>query len=168
MEHTSYDNYPARIVVLSNLLSAAIYAIGAFLLYKLGVVWMAAYLIYILWLEVKVLKRSCVNCCYYGKVCGFAKGKIAGILFKQGNPEKFTNRTVTFKDMLPDFMVSIIPVVLGVVLLIKDFNWLTLILIVILVLLSSAGNGFVRGSLVCKYCKQQELGCPAAELFKKK
>ena len=34
-----------------------------------------------------------------------------------------------------------------------------------LVALSFGGNAVVRGSFTCKYCKQQELGCPAQALF---
>jgi hypothetical protein len=35
-------------------------------------------------------------------------------------------------------------------------------------LLTFIGNGLVRGSLACKYCKQREIGCPAEQLFNKK
>jgi hypothetical protein len=31
--------------------------------------------------------------------------------------------------------------------------------------LSTSGNAIIRGSFVCKTCKQKELGCPAARLF---
>jgi len=36
-----------------------------------------------------------------------------------------------------------------------------------LILLTSAGNSYIRGSLACKYCQQRELGCPAEKLFNK-
>jgi len=75
---------------------------------------------------------------------------------------------MTWKDMLPDIMVSLIPFVVGIILLIIHFNWTMLILVVALFLLASVGNGYVRSSLACKYCKQRELGCPAEKLFDKK
>jgi hypothetical protein len=65
-------------------------------------------------------------------------------------------------------MVSLIPILVGIVLLIIHFNLLILLAVLLLVLLSSIGNSFVRGSLACKYCKQKELGCPADKLFNKK
>ena len=36
-----------------------------------------------------------------------------------------------------------------------------------IVILTTIGNGFIRGTLTCKYCKQGELGCPADRLFNK-
>ena len=46
-----------------------------------------------------------------------------------------------------------------------DFQWFTLGLMIILLLLSSMGNAYVRGQLACNHCKQGEIGCPALELF---
>jgi hypothetical protein len=119
-------------------------------------------------LEIRVMKRSCVNCYYYGKYCAFGKGKISSLFFKKGTPKAFLKRKISWKDILPDFLVSIIPLIAGIVLLILNFNWLLLILIVLLAILTSAGNSFVRGSLACKFCKQREIGCPAEQLFNKR
>ena len=69
--------------------------------------------------------------------------------------------------MIWDFMVLIFPVIGGIILLVRNFSWLILILMVILVMLSMGGNALLRGSLACKYCKQKELGCPAEQLFNK-
>jgi len=51
------------------------------------------------------------------------------------------------------------------VLLIQEFTWIILILIIALVLLGFLGNALVRGQLACRYCKQREIGCPASQLF---
>ncbi len=163
----TFENYPCRIIIISNLVSVAIYIIGAFIVFQLGLIWLLLYLLYIFGLEIRLMKKSCVNCYYYGKYCAFGKGKISSWFFKKGNYHKFTKDKITWKDILPDFLVSIIPIVVGIVLLILNFNWLLLILIVLLVILTSAGNGFVRGSLACKFCKQREIGCPAEQLFNK-
>ena len=64
-------------------------------------------------------------------------------------------------------MVTLIPLAAGIAMLIQDFSWLVLFLIVTLIFLGSVGAGFVRGQLACKYCKQRELGCPAERLFGK-
>jgi hypothetical protein len=58
--------------------------------------------------------------------------------------------------------------VLGIVLLIRTFNLLLLVLVILLFLLAFIGNGLIRSSLACKYCKQKEIGCPAEQLFSKK
>jgi|APIni6443716594_1056825.scaffolds.fasta_scaffold434743_1 hypothetical protein len=166
----SYKSYPCWIVLISNLVSLATYAAGAYVLSQVPIAGhslLGLYLSYILWLEIRVMSKSCVNCYYFGKFCSFGKGKLAALLFKKGSPQDFIKRKITWKDILPDFMVSIVPLIVGIVLLIIKFNWLILISIILLVILTSAGNGFVRGSLACKFCKQRELGCPAEQLFNK-
>jgi len=74
---------------------------------------------------------------------------------------------MSWKDMIPDFLVTLIPIVIGIFLLIVKFDFILLIAIVLLIILTTAGNGFTRRQLTCKYCKQGELGCPASKLFNK-
>ncbi len=167
-QQKTFENFPCGIMIVSNLVSIAIYLIGAYIIYHLGIIWLVLYLLYILGLEIRLMKRSCVNCYYYGKFCAFGKGKISSLFFKKGNPKAFLKDKIAWKDILPDFLVSIIPVVAGIVLLILKFNWLMLLLIALLVILASVGNSFVRGSLACKFCKQREIGCPAEQLFNKR
>lgn len=163
----TFENYPCRVIIISNLVSIAIYLTGAFILYQLGIVWLLSYLIYIFGLEIRLMKKSCTNCYYYGKFCAFGKGKISSLFFKKGNPHNFIKNKITWKNIIPDFLVSIIPIVVGIILLILNFNWLILSLIILLVTLTSVGNSFVRGSLACKFCKQREIGCSAEQLFNK-
>lgn len=167
-QQKTYENYPFLTIIISNLISFAIYLSGAFIISQIGPFWLALYLFYILGLEIKVLKSSCVNCYYYGKLCSFGKGKISSCLFKKGNPRNFKKRSITWKDVLPDFLVSIIPLIAGIALLILNFNWLIFASIIALVILNSSGNAFVRGSMACKFCKQREIGCPSEKLFNKK
>jgi len=162
-----YENYPLWIVILSSIVSLAIYAAGAFVIYKIGWLWLALYILYIIWLEIRLLRKSCVNCYYYGKVCAFGKGKLVCLFFKKGDTNKFNQGKITWKNIVPDLMVSLIPIVAGVVLLVIDFNWVLLSMVLVLLLLTSMGNGLIRGSLACNYCRQREIGCPAEQLFKR-
>jgi len=164
----AYENYPFWMVIISNLVSIAIYLIGAFIIYQIGLIWLILYLIFIGTLEFQLIKGHCTSCYYYGKSCAFGKGRISKLFFKKGNQEKFCSKKMTWKDMLPDMMVLLVPAIAGIVLLIISFRWIILILIIILFLLASMGNSFARSSLACKYCKQRKLGCPAEQLFKKK
>ena len=164
----TYDNYPHCIIFVSNFFSLSLYLTGAIIISKIGLVWLIAYLLYIVWLEINVMKKSCVNCYYFGKYCAFGKGKVAALFFKKGNPENFIKRQITWKSMIPDALVSLVPLVVGVALLIKNFSWFILILMILLAALTTVGNGFIRSSLACKFCKQRELGCPAEQLFNKK
>jgi len=162
-----YEDYPFWIVIASSVLSILIYAIGGFIIYQLGLVWLIVYLLYILFLEMRLLKKSCVNCYYFGKTCAFGKGRLSCIFFRKGNAKDFADGQVTWKDIIPDFMVSVIPMLVAVVLLIGNFRWLFLVLLIALFLLGFIGNGIVRSQLACKYCKQREIGCPAEQLFNK-
>jgi hypothetical protein len=164
-EARSYESYPGWIVLLCNLVPAAIYAIGATILAGFGILVSVFYLLFCLWLEIRVLRKSCVNCYYYGKVCGTGKGKLCAVFFKKGNPRAFVEKEATWADVLPDFLVSVIPLVGGIILLIRDFSWATMIMLAILVALAFGGTAFIRGSLFCRYCEQRKIGCPAAKLF---
>lgn len=164
----SYEQFPVRITLLATLVTIATYAIGAYIVAGFGTVPVILYLLYCLWIELRVLKRSCVNCYYYGKVCGLGRGVLCSLLFKRGDPQRFIEDEVTWVHLVPDFMVSIIPIVGGVILLIRDFAWPLVAMLAIIVILSTVGNAVIRGSFACKYCRQREIGCPAERLFQKK
>ncbi len=166
-ESKYYEEYPLWIILFSNVVSLVIYAIGAFVIYRIGLIWLVLYILYIALLEMRLLRKSCVNCYYYGKNCAFGRGKLSCLFFKKGHSAEFSKQQITWKDILPDFMVSLVPLVAGIVLLVMDFRWVLLSLLLALLLLTFVGNGFIRGSLACKYCKQREIGCPAERLFSK-
>jgi hypothetical protein len=138
-----------------------------YLVYQLGPFWIIPYLIYIAILEIRLLKTRCVNCYYYNKRCTFGKGKLCALFFKKGFPEKFNEKHVRRIDLVPDFLVSILPLVIGIALFILNFDLMILIFVILLILLSFPVSGYLRGSLACRHCKQRELGCPAEQLFKK-
>jgi hypothetical protein len=166
-ETDSYESFPLPIVLLSNVVAIAIYVIGAYILAGLGIWWAVLYLVYCGWIEVRVYKHSCVNCSYYGKVCAFGKGKLCSLIFEKGDPQKFAQTQIRWFDLVPDFMVAILPTIGGIVLLATAFSWIVLALLATLLVLSFGGNALIRGSFACKYCKQKELGCPAEKLFSK-
>jgi hypothetical protein len=166
-QQKAYENYPCSTVLVSNLLSILIYFIGAFIMSKLGVIWLIAYLLYILFMEISLLRKSCVGCYYHGKTCAFGKGRLAAIFFKKTN-KKLAEKKMTWKDMIPDLLVTLIPLITGIVLLILHFSWLILVLLIAMLVLTFMGNGFIRENLACKYCKQRDIGCPAEQLFARK
>lgn len=160
-----FERYPIWIVVLSNFVGVLIYLVGASILAGFGL-WMSGlYLLYCFGLELRLLKGHCVHCYYYGKVCGFGKGKLCAWLFKPGDPRKFTETEISWANMLPDLLVLFWPVLGGIILLVLNYSWLLAGLLLLLLVLSTSGNAIIRGSFACKTCKQKELGCPAARLF---
>ena len=162
-----YENYPTLIVIGSNLVSFLIYVIGLVILYRISIILVIGYVLFILILELRLLSGHCVDCYYYGKTCAFGKGRLSSLFFQKGNPEEFNLKKITWKDIAPDFLVFIVPVLAGILLLIQDFSWIVLILIIALFLLGFLGNALVRGQLACRFCKQKEIGCPAEQLFNK-
>jgi hypothetical protein len=161
------EKYPVAIVIASNLVSLLIYGTGAYILSRFSIIWVIAYVLFILVLEFRLLGGHCVDCYYYGKTCAFGKGRLSSLFFKKGNQEKFIRMTITWKDIVPDFLVFIIPVLAGILLLLREFTWTVLMLVIALLLLGFLGNALVRGQLACRYCKQKEIGCPAELLFDK-
>jgi hypothetical protein len=162
----TYERFPVWIVLLCNLVAWATYAIGAYVLASLWI-WLAIpYLVYILWLELRLLRDACVDCVYYGKTCAFGKGQLSAAAFQRGDPQRFAAREISWSEVLPDLLVSILPLIGGIVFLVLGgWDWLIAGLLFLLIALASSGTGFVRGTLACRHCKQREIGCPANELF---
>jgi len=161
----SLETFPLRIVVLTAAVAISIYALGVTVLLGFGRMAAVLYGLTCLAVEGLVLKRSCANCYYYGKRCGLGRGTLCAILFKRGDPRKFVERDVSWADMLPDFLVVLLPIAGGIVLSIRDFTWLRVGALALLIILSFAGNAVSRGMFACRYCRQREIGCPAATLF---
>jgi hypothetical protein len=161
-----FESYPLWIVVLSNLVSLSIYGLGFFVMFTWGLIFAVAYLFFVGTLEYRLISRHCVDCYYWGKRCGFGRGRLSGVIFKEGDRSKFC-KAFSWKNMIPDMLVTLIPLVTGVVLLVIKFNILILLVLVALVLLTTGGNNYIRGKLTCTYCRQRDEGCPAFELFNK-
>ena len=163
----TFENYPFWIVVISNLIQFLIYAIGIYVLQKIGLIWMLLYVFYIIFLEIRLMKISCVNCYYWGKVCFFGRGKICSLFFKKGEAKKFTSKKIGFCDLLPDLATFLIPMFAGIVLLVINFDLLLLLAVIALFFLGTVATGLLRNFLACKHCKQRILGCPAEKFFNK-
>lgn len=162
-----FEHYPFSMVLFAVLVNVSIYALGAVILSGFGYLMSAVYLLYCLGNEIHVMKMSCVDCCYYGKQCALGRGKVAPLFFKRGDPMRFTSKCISWRELLPDMLVLIIPLVGGTALLVRSFSWGLALMLAALLVLSSGGNYFVRSHIACKYCRQRELGCPAEQFFGK-
>lgn len=164
-EQNCLETYPAMVVIISNLLSFLIYVIGAYIIFQFSYVLGVCFILFILILEFRLIRWHCTDCYYYGKICAFGKGRMSSVFFQKGSVERFNQKQISWKSMLPDFLVFFIPLLIGIILLIRDFSWTLIILLIILFLLAFPGNALVRGQLACRYCKQRKAGCPAEQLF---
>ena len=163
----TYENFPTWVVVLSNLVSITTLVLGILIL--TGLHWIAAvsYFVLISVLEYRLLSNHCTSCYYWDKTCGFGKGKISSWLFKRRYSSEFCDKNITWIDMIPDMLVSFAPTIAGIVLIIIKFDFVILSAVVLMLILSTAGNAAIRRNYACKYCRQRELGCPAEKLFSK-
>jgi len=164
----SFENFPLWIPFIATFVSIIGYSTGAIILSGFDIIFSILYLFYCLGVELLVILRSCKDCWYYGRICGLGKGKIAPLFVNEGDTKKFADRDISMLHMIPDFMVVILPLIGGVILLIFDFSIVVLVLMAILAILFFGGTAFIRGTFVCKYCKQKDIGCPAYAIFNKK
>ena len=163
----TFENFPAWMIAVYDAVAYGIYLIGIYIMFKFGAIFGWLYVLFCLSAEIRIMRMSCVNCYYYGKWCGAGRSKLASLLFKRGDPAKFNEKEITWKDLIPDMLVSLIPFMMGIYLLFVDFHWIVLAGLILLFLLTTLGNTFTHGNIVCKYCKQRDLGCPAEKLFSK-
>ncbi len=164
---STFEDFPWRMIAICSGVTVIIYCIGFYLMARPGIAWGLLYAAYCVWMEWRVLSKSCPNCYYYGKRCAFGRGVVSSWFFSRGPEEAFCSKKISWRDIIPDFMVSLVPAAVGIIMLISHFVWAALLAVILLLLLGSAGSGFVRGQIACKYCRQREIGCPAEQLFSK-
>ena len=104
-----FENYPAWMVAVANGLALSIYALGAAIVAQLGGVFWGIYLLLVVYLEVNLLVKSCTDCCYYGRRCFSGKGVLCSWLFRRGDPTRFASREITWLALLPDLLVTLVP-----------------------------------------------------------
>lgn len=167
MKGSCFEEYPWWMVGVCNAVGLAIYAIGFYLTAQLGIVWGLLYAAYCVWMEWRLLSGSCRSCYYFGKRCAFGRGRVCAWFFARGPARSACAKQISWRDLVPDFLVSLIPLGVGIGLLFAGFSWLVLFLLALLLGLGSVGTGLVRGQVACKYCRQRELGCPAEQFFSK-
>jgi small-conductance mechanosensitive channel len=169
MKPKIYDNYPIWIVILITILMLLVYVAGAYIMFVLNLITGILYVIYILLLEFFLYKEACPHCYYYGKLCAFGKGKLAKIFYKKGDPKKFCKRELKFKDLIPQLLVVLIPLIVGIALLIsRGFNLSILIALIYPIFSWFVLNPIIYGKLACPHCKQGSICCPALKFFTKK
>ena len=162
-----YDNYPFWIVLLSNLVSLGIFALGILIFLRVHLLIALAYILYFLFLEYRLIRYHCTDCFYFGRTCAFGHGRISAVFCKKGDTSQFCNHKMTWKDMILDILISLLPFIVGIILMVIEFDYFLLAATILILLLTTFGNNFIRGKLACRYCKQRDLGCPAEALFNK-
>lgn len=106
-----------------------------------------------------VLRRLvCTKCYYYGKWCPIGWGKLAALLFKQGNVEDFGQGIGVKLAPMTYGLLTLVPLVCTVVSMIQDFTIPKVVVLVGLVLFS-VYSGAISRRRSCQNCKMR-LACP--------
>lgn len=167
-EPAAFEKYPVTTVITFWLVALLNFAIGIYLLSLINIIFSLLYVIYIVAIELSVYREGCVSCWYYGKRCSSGRGVIAPHFFKKDDSKKFCERQVTWKNMLPTMLVTVIPVAAGLYLLSMGFTYLLIGLTIIPILTWFIWNPLVYGKLACPHCRQGRICCPANAFFGKK
>ncbi|MBN2406114.1 MAG: hypothetical protein JXJ19_00295 [Elusimicrobia bacterium] len=162
-------NYPANTVLATALFSAVQYAASIYIMFTAaGAYVLGIYVLYVLLMELKLLRFSCTSCYYHGKACAFGKGRMSSLIFKKRDPKMFITKKISFSGLVPELLVSLIPISAGAVFLFRHFDIYIMLSMILLLVLGTAGNGYVRMHLACRSCRQRILGCPAEMLFSRR
>ncbi len=164
----AYEKYPTSTVILYNLVALANYAVGLYLFYQISYIFSLAYLVYLAIVESSVYRTGCRYCYYYGKRCFSGRGSIAPLFIKKGDPKKFCEKEVTWKNLLPTMMTTVFPIFAGGYLLLKGVDWMIVGMIAVPIATWIFANPLIFGKLGCPHCKQGRICCPANDSFGKK
>ncbi len=155
------EEYPRVGIILGNLVMVLWIILGTiacWFFYPLAV-WI--YLPFALIMVFVVLRKLvCTNCYYYGKWCGTGWGKLAALFFKQGNVENFSKSIGIKLAPLTYGLLSLIPLVLGIIAAIREFTVPRVSVLVLLLLVSFYSGAISRGK-ACVNCKMRTI-CPGA------
>jgi hypothetical protein len=158
---TGIEEYPKSTIILANLAMALWLALGTIAIWFLSPVAAIIYITFAVSMVFVILRKLvCTNCYYYGKWCGAGWGKLAALFFKRGDINKFGTSAGIKIAPLTYGLLSLIPVILGIISIIIEFTLLKATVLVLLLAVSFYSGGIGRGK-ACKQCKMRN-ACPGA------
>jgi len=153
------EEYPKSHILLGNLVMILWIALGTAACWFLYPLAGRIYLVVAVTLVFLVLRwLVCTNCYYYGKWCPIGWGKLAALLFKQGSIEKFSKSPGVKLAPVVYGLLSLVPLILVIIALVKEFTAPKIIVLVLLLAVSyysAVGNR----KKSCANCKMR-LICP--------
>ncbi len=156
-----FNEYPLVYVIFQNIFFVFYFGIGFWGMWELKVfgfpLFSFFYAVFLIVMLIFVLRRElCTNCYYYGKRCSTGWGKLSSFMFKKGTGNyklgvKLAGITWGFASLFP---------VLGIiVVLVINFSFKNLILLLLFVSLTLINILIHKES--CKRCKMRFI-CPAS------
>ncbi len=155
------EEYPKTSAVTGNffmILWIASGTIACWFLYPL-VAWF--YLVFAIIMVFVVLRKMvCTNCYYYDKWCCIGWGKLSALFFKEGEIENFPKSSGIKIAPFTYGLLTLIPLVLIVISIIKEFTVPKLVVLFLLLFISFY-SGAISRKKTCAKCKMR-LICPGS------
>ncbi len=169
MSENTYEDYPLPIFCLTALKALLNYLLGAMIFYIIGGVLLGiAYLVISLLSLLLSMRFRCAYCYYYGKRCSSGLGLLSRFLFKKRDGADFGNPRNVIPVAIASFSILLLPLIAAVIFLLLDFSLALLLLSLTYFVIAFILEFSFRKNLVCRYCKQGEMGCPAYKGMKGK
>jgi len=153
------EEHPKSIAVIGNLIMLLWISLGTVACWFFNPIVAGVYLAFAVVMVFIVLRKLvCTNCYYYGKWCPIGWGKLSALFFRKGSIEKFSTGIGVKLAPLTYGLLTLIPLVLIIISIIREFTVVKAAVLVLLILVSIY-SGAVSRKNSCMKCKMR-LICP--------
>ena len=153
------EEYPKSSAVIGNLAMLLWILLGTIACWFSSPLLAGVYLAFALLMVFIVLRKLvCTNCYYYDKWCSIGWGKLSALFFSKGDIEKFSTSAGIKLAHLTYGLLTLIPLVLIIISIIREFTAVKAAVLVLLILISIY-SGTLGRKKACLRCKMR-LICP--------
>ena len=153
------EEHPKSIAVIGNVIMLLWISLGTVACWFFNPIVAGVYLAFAVVMVFIVLRKLvCTNCYYYGKWCPIGWGKLSALFFRKGSIEKFSTGIGVKLAPLTYGLLTLIPLVLIIISIIREFTVVKAAVLVLLILVSIY-SGAVSRKNSCMKCKMR-LICP--------
>ena len=155
MAQTGLEKYPILRIIVGNLIMFLGIVVGTIAMWFVYPLLAGLYLVIsVLVVYVVMRKLVCTNCYYYDKWCSMGWGKLAGLMFKKGNIEKFNMSIGVRLAPLVYATISFLPIIAVILLLVVAFDYYKLLILVVL-LFFAVYSASIGRKTACTDCKMR-------------
>lgn len=153
------EQYPKSSALIGNLTMLLWISIGTIACWFFSPLFAGIYLTFALLMVFIILRKLvCTNCYYYDKWCSIGWGKLSALFFSKGSIEKFSASAGVKLAPLTYGLLTLIPLVLIIISIYREFTAAKLAVLVLLILISIYSGALGRKK-ACARCKMR-LICP--------
>lgn len=155
------EEYPRGYAFFGNLVMLLWIGVGTlgcwFLSPALGWIYLISALLIVYFV---LRKLVCTNCIYYGRWCSIGWGKLAALMYRKGDPEKFKKSIGVRIAPITYGLLTLIPVVAIIISMMHEFK-IEKAAVLLMILLIGAYSGTISRKKSCSQCRMR-LICPGS------